>query len=302
MKFVFYVSVTKSREAPLRQAWERGVTNTGDEILIRRNDETPIAGDDVVAIMVGLKSLTLRDACRAVGNRVITFDKGYDRKHDWWRSSIDEHQPTHYLDKLDRTPARMKAAGWEFKPWRGTDKTGAIVSDPSRHIIIAGGGRKYYDAHDLPDPVDYIGGIVAHIRAAGCTRKIIYRPKPSMADVMPVADTVLSRHKSIYEVLENAHALVTFGSNACFEALLAGIPSIVLGDAIARSISSHSVDDIEHPKMVGDEERRRLLTSLAYCQFRESEIVSGFAINELKAQLREVVPALPCEEHQAVLG
>lgn len=282
MKFVFYVSTGKSREGPLADAWARGALLAGDEIQVVPNNVAPLEAD--VAVMVGLKSINLRDQCRAMGQRVLTFDKGYDRKEDWWRVSIDEHQPTHYLPDLRRPPDRMTAAGWTIKPWRD-DRL-------DRHVIIAGGGRKYYEAHDLPEPVEYVAEIVRGIRAAGCRRKIWYRPKPSMSDVLPVADTTLSRHKSIYEILGNAHALVTFGSNACFEALLAGVPSIVLGDAIARPVSSMALTEIEHPKMVDDETRLTFLQSLAYCQFRLKEIASGQAIHELKAQLREVIPRI----------
>lgn len=276
MRFIFYVSQGKSREAPLCEAWIKGARASGDELVVKPNDvKQPEPGD--VAIMVGLKSIDFRFKCQALGQRVLTFDKGYDRKHDWWRVSIDTHQPTRYLMQMQRTPDRMHACGWIEKPWREDHE--------NNPVIIAGGGRKYYNAHDLPDPVEYVGDIVSSIRAAGCRRKIFYRPKPSMSDVQPVPGTILSRHKSIYEILDNAHALITFGSNACFEAMLSGVPSIVLGDAIARPISSTSLDDINAPLLAAPDDRARLLASLSYCQFRLNELASGWAIDELKTQL-----------------
>jgi len=287
MKFAFYVSTGKSREAPLRDAWTAGAAALGDELVVTSNDvAAPIDAD--VAVMVGLKSIDLREACKAAGQRVLIFDKGYDRKEDWWRVSIDAHQPTDYLTKLVRPRARMDKCGWNPKPWR--------APTPDGHVIIAGGGRKYYDAHDLPDPADYIAGVVADLRAAGCSRRIWYRPKPSMADVAPVADTTLSRHKSIYDLLKGAHVLVTFGSNACFEAVLAGIPSIVTGDAVMRPISSTRLDEIEAPHLADDGGRLSLLSSLAYCQFRLSEISQGWGVHEIKAQLQEIVRNAPHEQ------
>lgn len=286
MKIAFYISTGKSREAPLRDAWVAGCKQTGDELVVLPNNVEPIEAD--LAVMVGLKSIDLRFQCHAMGQRVITFDKGYDRKEDWWRASIDTHQPTRYLMQLTRTAARMNYCGWTPKPWR--------TIHPSHHVIIAGGGRKYYNAHDLPEPVDYVAEIVVAIRSAGCNRKIWYRPKPSMSDVLPVPGTSLSRHKTIYQILENAHALITFGSNACFEALLAGVPSIVLGDAIARPVSSVTLDEINEPFECDDQQRGRLLSALAYCQFRESELATGWGINELKTQLREVVSNLSSRE------
>lgn len=287
MKIAFYISTGKSREKPLCDAWVAGAKRTGDHLTVLPNNvPDPVEAD--IAVMVGLKSIDFRYRCQAMGQRVLTFDKGYDRKEDWWRVSIDRHQPTHYLMTLDRDVDRMQAAGWSPAPWRKDD-----LNAP---VIIAGGGRKYYDAHDLAEPVEYIASLVAEIRAAGCRRKIWYRPKPSMSDVMPVPGTLLSRHKSIYEIVPGAHALVTFGSNACFEAMLSGVPSIVLGDAIARPVSSISLSEIEQPRMCPENERLSLLSTLAYCQFRLSEITTGAAIDELKAQLREIIPDLSHRE------
>jgi hypothetical protein len=283
VRFIFYIAEGKSREAPLCEAFVTGCRKTRDEIVVRPNRGEPVPAD--VAIMVGLKSIVLREACVAAGQRVLIFDKGYDRRDDWWRMAIDAHQPTAYLDKIRRPYDRAAAQGWEPAPWR--------QDDPERHVIIAGGGRKYYVTHDLPEPVEYVTEIVKSIRAAGCNRKIWYRPKPSMSDVVPVSGTLLSRHKSIYEILDRGHALITYGSNACFEALLSGVPSIVLGDAIAGPISSRSLDDIENPFLADDGGRLSLLANLAYCQFRASEISTGWGINEIKTQLREVVPGSP---------
>lgn len=283
MKFAFYIATGKSREAPLRDAWMTGAPNSGDQITVMTNDVVePIDAD--VAVMVGMKSMELRERCKAAGQRVLTFDKGYNRKGDWWRVSIDQHQPTNYLHMIPRTRERMDATGWKPVPWR--------VDNPTDHVIIAGGGRKYYNTHDLPEPTEYVRQLVEGIRAAGSTRKIWYRPKPSMSECLPVSGTSFSRHKSIYDILKGAHALITFGSNACFEAMLAGVPSVVLGDAVARPISSTSLTDIEAPLLAEDGERLSLLSSLAYCQFSLREISSGSAIDEIKTQLREVVSGL----------
>jgi hypothetical protein len=108
---------------------------------------------------------------------------------------------------------------------------------------------------------------------------------------------VLSRHKSIYQILgghaagsgDGAHALITYGSNACFEAMLAGVPSIVIGDAVMRPVSSTSLAEIERPRFASEDDRLSLLSALAYCQFRLHEIAIGAGINELKSQLREVI-------------
>lgn len=280
MKFVFYTAQGKYREDLLCENLVTGCRAIGDEIQVESNQSAPIDAD--VAVMIGLKSIKLREACVAAGQRVVIFDKGYDRKGGWWRTAIDAHQPTKYLTNLNRSYDRAASFKWNPMPWR----------EPTNDapVIIAGGGRKYYDVFDLPEPVEYVSQIVDGIRATGCKRKIWYRPKPSMSDITPVPGTTLSRHRFIYEILHGAHALITYGSNACFEAMLAGVPSIVLGDAVAGPISSRGVDEIGAPNLATDGGRLSLLASLAYCQFQNSEISTGWALNELKTQLREVIP------------
>jgi hypothetical protein len=284
MKVVFYYAEGKSREGPLKEAFQHACRRYRDDLVWLPNSaETPAPAD--VAVMVGMKSTALRLACLAAGQRVLTFDKGYDRKDDWWRVSIDTHQPTRYLNQLRRPMDRYMEAGWNFAPWR--------ASGSGQHVIIAGGGLKYHKVHRLPDPTDYARELARQVRDMGWSGEIFYRPKPSMPDIVPVEGTTLSRHKYIGQVLAGAHALVTFGSNACFEAMLAGVPSIVLGDAVMRPISSTQIESIMHPRLAEDGERARLLHTLAYCQFREREISKGKAWDEIKLQLREVLPEIP---------
>ncbi len=286
MKFVFYYAVGKSREGPLKEACERAAGKAGDVLEWLPNniplDEIP---DADVAIAVGMKSTTLRLACLQRGQRFLTFDKGYDRKEDWWRVAIDTHQPTRYLQTLRRPLDRYKATGWKYQPWR--------PSGSGKHVILAGGGLKYHRVHELPDPVDYVLELVDQVRAGGWTGEIVYRPKPSMPNIVPIVGTTLSRHKYIAEILKGAHALITFGSNASFDACLAGVPSIVLGDSVLAPISSRSIASIMHPRLAEDGERDRLLHTLAYCQFREKELANGTAWSEIKLQLREVLPEVP---------
>jgi hypothetical protein len=98
-------------------------------------------------------------------------------------------------------------------------------------------------------------------------RPIIYRPKPSFKDAQPIEGTEFSTgDETINDALWGAHALVTHGSNACFEAALLGVPSIVLGDAVAAPISSRSLDDDREP-LRG--KREQWFANLAYHQFTE---------------------------------
>ena len=71
--------------------------------------------------------------------------------------------------------------------------------------------------------------------------------------------------------------MVTFGSNACFDAVLQGIPSVVIGNGVAKPISSVSIGAIESPYLAKDGERAQWLHRLAYCQWSMAEMASGEA-------------------------
>lgn len=277
MKVVFYAAPGKFREEKLCAAVSAGCARDGDDFEVVANSaEDPMSAE--VGIMVGMKSAALRERCIAAGQRVITMDKGYDRKDDWWRVSIDHHQPTAYLSRLVRPADRMTAAGWQLKPWR---KRGSFV-------LVAGGGAKYHSVWGMEGPAEWAARVVREIRAAGWTHEIQYRPKPSQPDKSVPAGAVLSAPKYMVHALEHCHTMVTFGSNACFEAMLCGVPSVILGDAVMRDVSSVTVAEVADPYRAPDADRLRVLSSLAYCQWREGEFSSGRAWPEIKRQLAEV--------------
>lgn len=82
-----------------------------------------------------------------------------------------------------------------------------------------------------------------------------------------------------------AHILVTHGSNACLDAMMAGIPSIILGPGVMGPISSRDLADLEHPRMAGKAERSQLLANLAYHQWTEAEMASGLAWGVIRGWL-----------------
>jgi hypothetical protein len=176
-------------------------------------------------------------AVRAAGAVPIMLDKGYVRTRrsvaglgvlagQRRRSPPDRHQP-HEPQDAER-PAGTR--------WASTSRRGAAAGN---QIVIAGSSAKYHAFYGLPEPNEYYATSSLDIQAR-TDRPIIYRPKPSFKDAQPIEGTEFSTgDETITDALWGAHALVTHGSNACFEAALLGVPSIVLGDAVAAPISSH---------------------------------------------------------------
>ncbi len=280
MKVVFYRAPGKFREESLLAAIQAACRDAGDTFEVMDNSiDTPAPAD--VCFMVGMKASALRNRCVVAGQRVVVCDKGYDRKDDWWRVAIDAHQPTRYLMSLDRPADRMRQARWHPVEWYHNNRR--------RFVLIAGGGAKYHSVHQMEGPADWAVTMVREIRAAGWTGEIQYRPKPSQPDKTVPDGAVLSSPKYMVQALDHCHAMVTFGSNACFEAVMSGVPSIILGDAVLRAISSTSLADVLEPHQASMDDRYRLLSALAYCQFREAEWKAGTVWPEIKRQLDEVL-------------
>lgn len=284
MRIVFFHS-DKPRETLLANAFADGVrAHTDDSVRLQRLEpEVKIAEDADVVCMVGVKSRELFWAHWRAGIHTIYFDKGYTRQSlagpikiwEYWRVAVDGHHPTPKLMSMSRPVDRINKLGIEIKPWR-------ITGD---QIVIAGSSAKYHDFYGLSDPTRYSEKVIGKLKRH-TNRQIIYRPKPSWKEAVPInGSTFSTSEQSIEEVLRGAHALVTHGSNACFEAVLLGVPCVVLGEAVAKPISSTELRDIERLKLATLEDRMQWLSNLAYCQWTLKELASGEAWNTIRPQI-----------------
>lgn len=270
MRICFWHS-DKPRESLLADAFLDGLDNRDEGF--KRPLGADFGGDFDVACMVGVKSRKLMQRCWKLGIHTIYFDKGYLRHSamgpvkiwQFWRVAVDAHHPTEFLSKARCKGDRFGNLCLDIQPWR----------EFGEHIVIAGSSQKYHDFYGLFDPTRYAHKLVKDIRGYS-DREIIYRPKPSWHDAEPIEGTVYSDGKqTIHDVLKNAHVLVTHGSNSCFEAILGGIPCIILGDGPAKPISSNDIGEIESPYMATDQERYQWFSNLAYCQWSLREMANG---------------------------
>lgn len=278
MKITFFSS-DKPRERLLAEAFAHGAMLHGHRTTIvpLTGDEQVATGD--VACMVGVKSKRLFEANWKAGVHTLMFDKGYHRERmegpirtwEYWRMAYDGHHPTLKLEGMKCPQDRFDALGLRMQPWQ----------QGGRKIIFAGGSEKYHEFYDLPEPTAYAQEIIEWINKHRGRFKlqdfeIVYRPKPTWRNAVPIAGTTYStREDDITSVLKGAYALVTHGSNACFEAMLAGVPCIILGNAVAKPISSERLDDLRSPLRASDADRQQLLNNLAYCQWTMNEMYDG---------------------------
>lgn len=290
MRVTFWHS-DKPRERILADAFARGVSLHGDSVALR--PLTPgifIDKDCDVACMVGVKSRQLFRAHWDAGVHTIMFDKGYVRHQletsgpkiwEFWRVAVDSHHPTQRLMRIARPADRFEALGLEVaKAWREPTKT-----RDGKAILIAGSSQKYHDFYGLWDPTRWTEKVVRNLREA-TRRRIIYRPKPSWSEAVAIEGTEWGGNfDGIDQALAQAEVLLTHGSNACFEAVLRGVPCVVLGDGVAKPISTTDLFQVEKPLRVEQSVRMQWLYNLAYYQWTLKEMASGECWNHIRPEI-----------------
>lgn len=275
MRIAFLAS-DKAREQHLADAFLMGARKHGHATeVITLTGESFVGGYDV-ACMVGVKSKALFHAHRQAGVTTIYLDKGYARHKrpgeaggwEYWRVSINAHHPTRRLGAEALPHDRVLQLDLALKPWR----------TEGHNLLFAGSSAKYHEFYGLREPNEYARRVIRTALPFTGKRSWIYRPKPSWAGGEPIKNARFScPPDTIGDALRDVWCTVTHGSNACFESVLNGVPVIVLGDAVAKPISSTTIDQLRAPRLASDAERWQWLANLSWWQWKLSEFASGEA-------------------------
>ena len=83
--------------------------------------------------------------------------------------------------------------------------------------------------------------------------------------------------KTIYDDLDNAHALVTYNSIAAVESVLYGIPAFTLAPTAADPVANKNLWDLEKPQHLDKDYIYSWACHLAYGQFHIDEFKNGTA-------------------------
>lgn len=268
MKIAICINDLKSREIELAKLLAQGYDEKNIKYQIL-NPKDDLTGYDMINL-IGVKSMELMSS----GRPYLYFDKPYDRKLKGWRVAINNHQPTDLMLNMKMRDDRRIKFNWTPPDWDNTD---------GKYILIAGSSLKFHILKNIVDPTAYAENIVKELRKYGYDEPIIYRPKPSWKNAVPIRGAKFCRAKTIYESLSLSRVLITYGSNSCFEALMNGIPSIVLGDGITRDISGNCLES--GIRYASYSERNQFLNNLAYFQYTEKEIAKGVLWNKIESLL-----------------
>lgn len=322
MHITFY-SALKPREEMLANALKEGARIHGDTLETRWTGDygETLEGDDKkypgptkdtdVACCFGVKGRSarvLRDHL-AVGRSTLFFDKGYTRSKgegghtEYSRISVNGSDPTGYMMEPNRGDKR-----WQKLNINPRERK---VS-PGGHILICGSSEKYHAFHGLPPPHEFAAGLVSKLRKM-CDRHIVYRPKPSstqkqvgvidtddideLREALQHYHTLLIRSGGVsgaalsngdtkmMDALRGCHVCITHGSAAAMEAILNGVPALVLGGSIAKPVAETVLEKIEHPHWAMEATRQRWYCAMSYCQWTTPELRSGEAWADLKAEI-----------------
>jgi hypothetical protein len=264
-----------------------GAEACGDEVVMRPLSEyrLPTSGGSII---VGVVKREVLWEHQAFGIPCIYTDKGFHRTRapwrgknlpGWWRMCWNATHPTAYLMDVARPADRWAKLGVALAPRRR-----------GRKVVILGSSAKFHETERLPHPTQWTQSVAETISHLS-PMDILYRPKPSWSDAEPVPGTTFDHggKSLVATALADAWCSVTYGSIAAVDSIIAGVPCIVLGNAVARPICSTALSAVLDPLWESDAKREQWAANLAYCNFSPDEIASGIAWKILKEQMRHAV-------------
>lgn len=310
MKVVYYVSEGKPREEMLALALAQGVL--GRECSVKELIDGVAAGknvfevrytadygedehgndrkwpgpmrDDDVACFFGVKgrSKQILEDHRRMGKATLYFDKGLTRQKGegghtlYSRIYVNASHPCDYMMLHKRGDKRWRAIS-QYLPPPQRNKGG--------HILLCSSSAKYHEFNSLPPPAEYNSGLVAAMKKQS-KRQIIYRPKPSSSEQVPIAGAAMSMKQcNLSDALRGCYAVVTHGATAAMEAVMAGVPALCLGQCVASPVTGSTLGQLEDLPFPDEGKRLAWLHAMAYVQWTCDELRSGEAWAELRKEI-----------------
>ncbi|MBS4048157.1 MAG: hypothetical protein KG075_17560 [Alphaproteobacteria bacterium] len=259
-------SLGKIRHATAGNAMQKGIANSGDEIVTGGADAWVVFGWAPPA-----------SEMREAGLPVVTMDMAYfgrlapgsrDGHH---KVSVNHWHPTAYFQKVRHKSDRWESFRLPVFPMRKGGRG---------HIVVAGSGPKsnLRDGNEFQEWERWAIGQIAD----ATDRPIIYRPKPyNNQTAQPIAASVMDDKTPILDLLKDAHCVITRQSNVAIDALRIGVPAFCW-DGAASVLSLQDLGLVEDPRIPTDEERWQFFSDLAYCQWTLAEMETGTAWRHLK--------------------
>lgn len=294
MNVTFYRS-DKPREVDLAEAFKNGVQHHGDHCNVISSSQyiSPLDETDI-AVIIGVKGISRRciDEHQALGKKILYLDKGFVRLRGrsggtlHVKISYNDFQPLSYFMKKS-----LPADRWELLKKEAMVQGYDISPKPRRtgsDVMLSGPSEKYSAFHNLVEgSTKYCREVVRDIQLK-TKRPVVYWPKQSWKDAVPIDGTIFGRPPfKIEHYLKTAHVFVTHGSNSSVKALLDGVPVITLGPAITDPVAAHHISEhnLEHPFYPDHDLLHEWLHAMSYCQWSAEEIQLGLTWKHLREQV-----------------
>lgn len=294
MKIACFMSST-TREAQVHHALLSGFKAHGERVENFDTHETttvPPGFDLVVFIGVRNKSRKVWNSAKAIGANTLMLDKAYFMRSVHHRFSVNAPQPL-YLEQMDYDDTRLKQFRGEYSP---------IARQNPNRIIYVEATQKYYAFHNLGGVADYaayvcgkLNDVVRANQPDHPVLQVTWRPKlserkeeiPKYQNPTRPPNTQMSdpRNESFLQALPTTWCAVVHGSAAGIEAASCGVPVLSLGSREnfpLHDLVNNGFESAINPKLPDPDVLNRRLAQLAWCQFNEVEITSGFAWEHTK--------------------
>ena len=179
--------------------------------------------------------------------------QGWKLYHRVVKNNLQHH------DLTARPDDRWRRLGIKIQPWRRS----------GRKIVLAAPDEKPCKFYGI-DQQEWINSTLRKLKQH-TDRDIEVRQRPAQRQERISSNTLL-------DSLKDAHALVTYNSNAATEAVLNGVPAFVLAPCHAAApVASSDLSQIERPNYADSDLVYRWACHLAYGQFHVKELRDGSA-------------------------
>jgi len=238
-----------------------GILPTSDKDFVYESSTDPI-------VLRGILKHKIMKQCWEDKRDFYYMDSGYlgnykspINPNGWkWFHRIVKNDLQH-SNIIDRPSDRWEALKYKIPKW----KKGA------RNILVVMPSEK---------PAKFYGIDMAQWREEVISTLKQHTDRPIV--VREKADRPTRIVKTIYEELDNAHAVVTLQSIAATEAVLYGVPAFTLAPNAAEKLTLNDITKIEDPYYPDSDLIHKWACHLAYGQFHIDELRNGTAYKILK--------------------
>lgn len=260
-----------SRSRVVCDAMMRGIRHCGlDRVSLLMEHEYSGAPMSDIAVFYGASGRLreVMDDYTHANKMALYIDLGYwgrhlgGRRQGYHKVVLNGRHPTPYYRRIKHAMDRWHKFGLKIQPWKAR---------PGGAVLVAGMSAKGSRFEGF-EPMGWERAAINLIRHV-TDRPIIYRPKPTCKEAMPILGVGYSPPgETLDTVLAKTAVVVSHHSNTNIEAILAGVCSFTEA-GVAVDQSQTDLNKIED--FVKLKDREQWVADIAYTQWNVAEMCEG---------------------------